>query len=58
MLKLVANIKDYLKTKENFFKQNNLEAKEISSRTIDVNKTFTTFVDNFRQTSLIILLIV
>jgi len=58
MLKLVANIKDYLKTKENFFKQNNLEAKEISSGTIDVNKTFTTFVDNFRQTSLIILLIV
>jgi len=58
ILKTVENIKNYLKTKENFFKENNLEYKEVNSRVIEVNKTFKTFLSNFRQTSLIILIVV
>jgi hypothetical protein len=57
-LDLVARIKDYLKTKDNFLKQNNLKAVEIVSQTIDVNKTFDTFLSNFRQSTLIILFII
>ncbi len=58
ILDLVARIKSYLKTKDNFFKQNDLDVVEISSQTIDVNKTFETFISNFWQTTLIILLVI
>ncbi len=58
ILNLVSRIKNYLKTKEKFFKQNNLKVVEVSSQTIDINKTFYTFINNFRETTLIILLVI
>jgi len=58
MLKLVNRIKGYLNSKKDFFKENNLTFKEVSSRTIEVNKTYYTFINNFRQTSLIILIVI
>lgn len=58
MIKLVSQIKNYLQSKNNFFKQNNLTFKEVSSRVEEVNKTYNTFINNFRQTSLIILIVI
>jgi len=58
MIKLVDKIKNYLDSKKDFFKENNLNFKEVSSRTIEINKTYYTFINNFRQTSLIILIVI
>ena len=58
ILNLVSSIKDYLKSKKQFFKDNNLTFNEVSSRTTEINKTYYTFINNFRQTSLIILIVI
>ncbi len=58
ILNLVKRIKNYLKTKNSFFRKNHLKAVEITSQTIDVNKTFDTFLSNFRETTLIILFVI
>ena len=58
ILNLVKRIKSYLKTKERFFKDNNLQQVEVFSRTLEVRRTFDNFVNNFRQTALIILFVI
>ena len=58
MLKLVDKIKGYLKTKQAYFEKNNLKSVEISTRTIEIEKTYDTFISNFRQTALIILIVI
>ena len=58
MLKLVDKLRSYLKTQQPYFERNNLKSVEIYTRTVDVNKTFYTFVNNFRQTALVILLVI
>jgi multidrug efflux pump subunit AcrB len=58
ILDLVKRLKDFLKTKESYFKQQNLQKVDIFTRTDEVNKTFRTFTSNFRQTALIILVVI
>ena len=58
ILNVVSKIKDYLQTKKQFFKENNLTFNEVSSRTTEINNTYYTFINNFRQTSLIILIVI
>jgi len=58
ILDVVSKIKDYLKNKWQFLKENNLTFKEISNRTEEINNTYNTFIGNFRQTSLIILFVI
>jgi len=58
ILNIVDRLRNYLNSKEKFFKDNNLRFKEVATSTTEVNKTFKTFTSNFRQTTLIILIII
>jgi Cu/Ag efflux pump CusA len=57
-LDLVERLKEFLKTKDSYFNKEGLKQVEIFSRTAEVNKTFRTFTSNFRQTSIIILIVI
>ena len=58
ILDLVERLKEFLKTKDSYFNKEGLKQVEIFSRTAEVNKTFRTFTSNFRQTSIIILIVI
>jgi multidrug efflux pump subunit AcrB len=52
---LVEKIKGYLTSKHKYFEENNLKLVYTYSRLDDIRRVFNTFLENFWQTSLIIL---
>ncbi len=57
MLVLIKKIKDYLNSLNPYFEKNWLKVVYIYSLKDDIKRVFNTFIENFRQTALIILIV-
>ncbi|MDD3302158.1 MAG: efflux RND transporter permease subunit [Candidatus Gracilibacteria bacterium] len=57
ILNVINGIKDYLKNNETWFKEKGVEAKEIYSQEIEISKTYNAFIDGFRDTSILIMIV-
>ena len=57
ILNVINWIKDYLKNNETWFKEKWVEAKEIYSQEIEISKTYNAFIDWFRDTSILIMIV-
>jgi multidrug efflux pump subunit AcrB len=57
-LKVIDEIKEYLANKKVTFKQENLSYAEMYSQEISISTTYNAFLNGFRDTSILILIIV
>ena len=57
ILKVISGIKEYLTSKAPVFGENKIGYKEMYSEEISINQTFNSFVDGFRDTSVLIMII-
>ena len=57
ILKVISGIKEYLAAKSTVFEENKIGYKEMYSEEISINQTFDSFVDGFKDTSILIMII-
>lgn len=58
LLSTIVNVKSYLESKKDFFVENDLWFYELSNAKEKIDNTYNTFISNFWQTSVLILIII